>query len=432
MDQKVYIETYGCALNWADTGIMVSVLRQNGYKIVESIDEADVIIINTCTVRLDSEERMRRRITTLYQYSVDTSKTLVVAGCMASAQPFTVKRLAPAAVLVSTANVHYIDEAIRHKKDLLEFPEKPKTLYLSDENSIQRGFVAEVAIADGCLGDCGFCITKLARRRVYSRPLEQVVRLVESLARRGVKEIRLTGQDVAVYGIDIYGRRMLPQLLEKLSDLEGDFMIRVGMMGPEQLAPILDEFLEAATSPRIFKFFHLPVQSGDDNVLKLMKRGYTVDEYKALVKEIRRKIPGALIATDIIIGYPGEDDEAFENTVKLVEELRFERVHVARYTPRPRTIAAGLKQVPDAVKKERSKKLISVVERIGYEEHAKLVGSRAHVLVVSKGERGGLEAKMFNYMPVILPENSSSLGVWRCAEVVEATWYDLRGRVVEC
>lgn len=429
---RVYVETYGCALNCADTGIMMSVLYRKGYRRVESIDSADIVIINTCTVRLETEERMRRRIKALYEYAKKTDKILVIAGCMATAQPFTVKRLAPEAIVVSTANVHRVDEALKHRRDLIELPEKPKTLYVPDVNVIQRGFIAEVAIADGCLGDCGFCLTRIARRRVYSRPLEQIIKLVKSLAYRGVKEVRLTGQDVAVYGIDIYGRRMLPKLLEELSHIDGDFMVRVGMMGPDQLAPILDEFLEVMKTPKFFKFFHLPVQSGDDRVLKLMKRNYTVDEYKSIVKEIRRKIPGAMIATDIIVGYPGEDEEAFENTVRLVEELRFERVHLAQYTPRPRTVAAGLEQVPDPVKKERSKKLMSVIERIGYEEHSRYVGSKARVLVVSKGERGGLDAKMFNYMPVILPEEDANPGEWRCVEVLEATWYDLRGRVIEC
>ena len=427
MARRVYIETYGCALNHADTGIMLGVLSRRGYERVGDPWEADVIIINTCTVRLETEEKMKKRIRSLREVAAKTGARLVVAGCMATAQPYTVKRVAPEAVLVSTENVHRVHLAVEEGRDLLGEPDRPKTLVAPEPGAIQRGRVAEVAVADGCLGDCSFCLTKLARRRVYSRPMEQVVKLVESLARRGVVEIRLTGQDVAVYGIDLYGRRALPELLERIAEIPGRFMVRVGMMSPDQVEPILDEFIEAMRHPRFFKFFHLPVQSGDDRVLRIMKRRYTVDQYRGIVREIRRKIPGAMIATDIIVGHPGEDEEAFQNTVRLVEELRFERVHLAQYTPRPRTVAAGLPQVPDPVKKRRSKQLMAVVERIGLEEHSRYIGARAEALIVERAPRGGLDAKLYNYMPVVLPDDAGEPGAWSCVEVVSATWYDLRG-----
>ncbi|BEP18018.1 tRNA (N(6)-L-threonylcarbamoyladenosine(37)-C(2))-methylthiotran sferase [Pyrofollis japonicus] len=430
--RRVYIETYGCALNFADTALMKTSLQRAGYEIVNNVDEADVVIINTCTVRLDTEEKMSKRIRALSDYTAKRAKLLVVAGCMATAQPYKVKKLAPNSVIVTTYNVHRVVEAIEKRADLLEEPEIPKTLYMPEPRLMQRGRVAEVPLADGCLGDCTFCITKLARRKVYSRPLRQVVDLIKQLVRRGVVEVRLTGQDVAVYGIDIEGKRLLPKLMEAITEIPGNFMVRIGMMSPDQLEPILDEFIELLRHPRFFKFVHLPVQSGDDRVLRIMKRKYTVDEYKSIVKEIRSKIPGVMIATDIIVGHPGEDEEAFENTVKLVEELRFERVHLAQYTPRPRTVAAGLPQVPDPVKKQRSKKLGEIIAKIGLEEHRRYVGSKARALVVSRGERGGLDTKLFNYMPVILPENEALPGQWCNVEIVDATWYDLRGRVLEC
>ncbi len=427
---KVYFETYGCALNHADTAIMKSVLASRGYSIVGSVEEADVIIVNTCTVRLDTEERMRKRIRELYGLAARSGKTLVVAGCMAAAQPYTVKKIAPKAILVSPQNVHLVYEAIENGKDLLGDPPTSKTLYIPDARIAARGRIAEVPVVDGCLGDCAFCITKIARRRVDSRPIEKVVELVRSLIAKGVVEIRLTGQDTAVYGIDIAGRRLLPELIARVAELPGSFMVRVGMMSPDQLQPILDEIVEALKHPKVYKFVHLPVQSGDDRVLKIMRRRYTVDEYRVMVKELRRKIPGLTIATDIIVGHPGEDEEAFNNTLKLVEELRFERVHVAQYTPRPRTLAAAMKQVPDPIKKERSKRLMRLIERIGFEEHSRYIGSRARVLVVGQGERGGFEARMYNYIQVVLPR-SPCTGCWLDIEITSATWYDVRGAPLE-
>ncbi len=431
MAGKVYVESYGCSLNHADTALMKTVLARKGYTFTADPWEADVLLINTCTVRLDSEQRMRKRIRELDVIASRTGARLVVAGCMAAAQPFTVKRLSRRAVLLTPENAHRVVEAVENGWDIVDEPSKPKTLYTPDERIAVKGRVAEVPIVDGCLGNCSFCITKLARRKVLSRPLEKILGYIERLVRRGVVEIRLTGQDTAVYGVDLYGKRALPELLERIAGLEGEFMVRVGMMSPDQATIILDELLEAFRSSKLYKFFHLPVQSGDNGVLKIMNRRYTVDEYRALVQEIRRKVPGATIATDIIVGHPGEDEEAFENTLRLVEELRFERVHVAQYTPRPRTLAAGLPQVPDPVKKDRSKRLMAVVERIGFEEHRRYVGSRVQALLVSPGERGGVEARLYNYTQVILPETWVGLGKWRTVEILEATWYDLRGALLD-
>ncbi|MET1102292.1 MAG: tRNA (N(6)-L-threonylcarbamoyladenosine(37)-C(2))-methylthiotransferase [Pyrodictiaceae archaeon] len=430
--RTAYVETYGCSLNHADTALMKTMLARAGYEIMDEPTKADVVILNTCTVRLDSEERMRRRILELRRLVEARRGLLVVAGCMAAAQPYTVKKLAPNAVLVSPQNTHRVLEAIGQRKDMLSPPPRPKTIYIPDERIAVRGGIAEVPLVDGCLGDCSFCITKIARRQVLSRPMEKILEFVRRLVRIGAVEIRLTGQDVAVYGIDIYGRRMLPELLRRVSEIPGRFMIRVGMMSPDQLQPILDEFIDALRSPKIYKFVHIPLQSGDDKVLRIMGRRYTVDEYRGLVKELRAKMPGVTIATDIMVGHPGEDEEAFENTMRLVEELRFERVHVAQYTPRPRTVSAGLPQIPDPIKKSRSKKLMALVERIGLEEHRRLVGSRARVVIVSWGERGGgLEARLYNYVQAIVAaSNGLAPGVWRTIEITEATWYDVRGVVV--
>ncbi|NPA04553.1 MAG: tRNA (N(6)-L-threonylcarbamoyladenosine(37)-C(2))-methylthiotransferase [Crenarchaeota archaeon] len=426
MSGRYYIEVYGCSLNHADAALAAGMLEAAGYRRVETPWEADVILVFTCTVRLDSEERMTRRIRVLSGVAEKTGATLVVAGCMAAAQPYTVKRIYPKALLLSPANPHRVLECLRRRRSLLHEPARPKTLYTPPPRIAMHGRVAEIPIVDGCLGDCAFCITKLARRRLYSRPLEVVKRYAEELVRSGALELRVTGQDAAAYGVDIYGERLLPRLVEELASIPGDFMIRVGMMSPDQLLPILDELLEAMRSPKVYKFLHVPVQCGDDELLRIMGRKYTVDDVRYIVREARRRLPGVTIATDIIVGHPGEDEEAFRNTLRLLEELRFERVHVAQYTPRPRTRAAAMKQVPDPVKKERSKRVMEIVQRIGFEEHSRLVGARARCLALGPGERGGVEARLYNYVQVILPEGVEP--GWVEVEITEATWYDVRAR----
>lgn len=428
MARRVYIETYGCSLNHADTALMKTVLVRRGYELVNDLDKADVVIVNTCTVRLDTEERMKKRLKRLQKMVAD--KRLVVAGCLAAAQPFLVKKVAPNAVLVSPQNVHMVHMAVEEGCDLLGEPKTPKTVFVPDAGIALRGGYAEVPIVDGCLGNCSFCITKLARRHVDSRPMEKIVEYVASLVRRGVVEIRLTGQDTAVYGIDLVGRRLLPELLQRITEIPGNFMVRIGMMSPDQLLPILDEVVEAIKHPKIYKFLHIPVQSGSNKVLKVMNRRYSVEDIYEIVKTVRSKVPGVTIATDIIVGHPGEEEEDFEATLEMVKNLRFERVHVAQYTPRPRTLAAVLEQVPDPVKKIRSKKLMALIERIGYEEHNRYVGTRARALIIGLGERGGYEARLYNYIPVVLTKTPPCTRCWADIEITSSTWYDVRGVVI--
>ncbi len=426
---RVYIETYGCALNHADTAIMRSILESRGHRLVASPEDADVIIVNTCTVRLDTEQRMLKVIGR-YWRRYGASKRVIVAGCMAKAQPYTVKSVAPGAVLVSPGNVHRVHLAVEKGVELLrEDPLERKRL---PPRPWARGRVAEVVAQEGCLSDCAFCITKYARRILRSQPIEAIRAYVGRLVEEGVVEIRLTGQDLAVYGVDLYGRRALPELLEELvTVLEGDgeckAMLRVGMMSPDQAMPFWDELLSVMTHPCVYKFLHIPVQSGDNRVLRLMRRGYTVEEYVEMVRAARSRLPGVTIATDIIVGHPGEDEEAFENTVGLVKKLMFERVHLAQYTPRPRTLAARLPQVPDPVKKERSRRMQRVLEEVGFEVHKPYVGSRARVLVTEEGREGTVVARLHNYMQVVLPGGVEP-GSWLDVEVYAATWYDLRAK----
>ncbi len=420
---KAYLETYGCALSQAESLMMASLLEARGVEMVSSPEEADVLIINTCIVRAETEDRMRRRITWLHRYAKAQGKRLIVAGCMARAEPYVVSRLAPSASLVSPQNIHRIvDAVLGGKRSIYLLGEKPRDMLLP----AKRGLIGIVPIADGCLGDCSFCIVKWARRRLTSHPPRLVVDTVRRLVEKGAREIQVTAPDTAVYGYDL-GAPLLPDLLKRISEIPGDFMVRIGMMTPNYAARIIDGLVEALRQPRIYRFLHLPLQSGDDHVLKLMRRDYSVDEYRKLVKELRSKVPGLSIATDIIIGHPGETEEAFENTLSVVRELRFERVHIAQYSIRPHTEAASMPQVPEHVKKERSIRLVELVEEIGLEIHRAYVGTVRQGLVTEKGRNNTLVARLHNYTPVIIPGAKGLLGSWRQLRITGATFYDLRG-----
>jgi MiaB-like tRNA modifying enzyme len=415
---RVYIETYGCALNRGDSAIMATVLSERGHEITENLNEAEVVIINTCAVRLETEERMKQRIRELRR----TGKRLVVAGCLAGALPATVSALAPEASILGP-------QAVERVAEVVESPERQVILEGTKAVKVPRVFEGKifiVPIADGCAGECSFCITKLARRKLRSYPMREIVEAVKEAVAKGAVEVELTAQDAAAYGLDLGGKVRLPDLVKKVAEIEGNFMVRVGMMTPEQAMSIVDGLVEALNMEKVYKFVHLPVQSGSDKVLKLMNRKYTIDEYKRLVKELRSKVPGLSVATDIIVGHPGEDEEDFQQTLDLMKELRFERIHLAMYSIRPNTVSAGLPQVPDSVKKERMKIAMGLYESIAYEIHNEYVGKTVEVLTTELGRKGSVIGRLRNYIPVVV-KNESSLGNWVKVVIEEASFYDLRG-----
>jgi MiaB-like tRNA modifying enzyme, archaeal-type len=367
---------------------------------------------------LETEERMKQRIRELRR----TGKRLVVAGCLAGALPATVSALAPEASMLGPQAVERIAEVVESSERQMIL-EGTKAVRVP---RIFEGKIFIVPIADGCAGECSFCITKLARRKLRSYPMREIVEAVKEAVAKGAVEVELTAQDTAAYGLDLGGKVRLPDLVGKVAEIEGNFMVRVGMMTPEQAMSIVDGLVEALNMEKVYKFVHLPVQSGSDKVLKLMNRKYTIDEYKRLVKELRSKVPGLSVATDIIVGHPGEDEEDFQQTLDLMKELRFERIHLAMYSVRPNTVSAGLPQVPDSVKKERMKTAMGLYESIAYDIHSEYVGKTVEVLTTELGRKGSVIGRLRNYIPVVV-KNESSLGNWVKVVIEEASFYDLRG-----
>ncbi len=390
------IETYGCTMNQADSDIIRGILSK--YFELSSPEDAEVVVINSCGVIEFTERKIIKRIKELKS----KGKKVVLAGCLTRISEEAVEisdsAIAPDcldstldAVLSAISGVKFVRKE-RRKVDKAELCEVKKRL---EENAI-----AIVSISEGCLGTCSFCATRLARGKLRSFSLDSVVREVELAVKSGFKEIQLTSQDTGAYGLD-KGKAMLPDLLKKISEIEGDFRVRVGMMNPHHAIDILDDLIEAFESEKIYKFIHVPVQSGDDKVLEDMRRKHTVADFVEVVREFRKNFDDVVVSTDIIVGFPTESEEAFWKSYELIKEVRPDIVNITRYSPRKGTPAAKMKDIPGWIKKDRSRKLTELCRKIGFENNLKFVGKTLRVLVTRRGKDSTMLARTDSYRPVI-------------------------------
>lgn len=398
---KVYHEAYGCTMNKGEAEQMIDRLNTQGYELTKSPEDADVIVLATCIVIQTTEQRMINRLMKLSEYG----KEMIVTGCMASALPEKIKEINENARVVRAGDLSAVGEDHGEK---LAF----------------RKTAGIIPIAQGCTGHCTYCITKLARGEIRSYDEEKLVRMAERYIRAGRKEIRITAQDTASYGIDTGTN--LPSLVRKIASLDGDFMIRIGMMSPRTLAPMLDDMIDVYRENKIFRFIHLPVQSGSNSVLRSMNRGYTAEEYESMLREIRERIPDMTISTDIIVGFPGETEEDFQKSIDLIKRAEPDIINVTRYSKRPGTPAAGMKQIPTQVSKERSKRMSELRFEIAEKRNRTYVGKILEVLALERGKGETITGRTENYRQVILPPHTRT-GSWIRTRITGSTGVDLRG-----
>jgi len=387
---RVAIETYGCTMNQADSDIIRAYLSENFT--ISSIEDADVVVINSCGVIDFTERKIIRRILELK----NAGKRVVLAGCLTRISK---QALELADSAISPDNLDKVVDAVRSAFDggvhFLEWSNVDKSCLQKLRN---EGAIAIVSISEGCLGHCSFCATKFARGKLRSFSLYGILQEVENAVKLGFREIQLTSQDTGCYGLD-KGDFMLPKLLEEISLIDGDFRVRVGMMNPQHAKAQLDRLLNAFGSEKIYKFLHIPVQSGDNKVLEDMRRDHTVEDFLEVVDAFRSNFEITL-ATDIIVGFPTETEESFWKTYDLVQEVKPDIVNITRFSKRKGTPAEKLKEIPGWIVKERSRKLTELCVRIGLENNRKFLGREVKVLVTSPGKRFML-ARTDSYRAVI-------------------------------
>jgi tRNA-2-methylthio-N6-dimethylallyladenosine synthase len=371
---KYYIWTIGCQMNDYDSDRLSSLFEKAGYQTAASADSADIIVINSCVVRQNAENKVINKLTNLKALKRSRPELkLAVTGCLVNSDTDKLHQKFP-----------YVDYFFKPGgiPDWLAAPG------ISEPVIPERPSVtAYLSIIRGCNNFCSYCIVPYRRGREESRPADDILCEVRALVRRGVREVTLLGQNVDSYGHDLPGRPDLADLLTEINKVEGLYRIRFLTNHPKDMSPRLIEAI--ANLDKVCEQINLPVQAGDDVVLKAMRRGYTAAYYCDLVDRIRRANPGIAITSDIIVGFPGETEAQFENTYRLMSDLRFDTVHLAAYSPREDTLAAREKidDVPAAEKARRLKLTEELQERIALEINNALLGSTVEVLV--DGKKGG-------------------------------------------
>ncbi|MEK6968622.1 MAG: tRNA (N(6)-L-threonylcarbamoyladenosine(37)-C(2))-methylthiotransferase [Nanoarchaeota archaeon] len=424
---KVFIKNYGCSANINDGEIMQGLLSESGRLVVDSVEESDAIVLNTCTVKGKVESEIKREIKRIQ--TEFPSKKLVIAGCMPQVQSGMLHELAPESALIGPHQIDEIVGAFENKNAFVRIDKKAQ-VKANLPKLRKNPLVNIVQINEGCVGSCTFCITKLAKPKLLSFPMAQIRADIEKGIKDGCKEVWLTSQDTAAYGKE--NRRNLPMLLDEVLSVEGDFMFRIGMMNPDNIIGIEEELVSRIKHPKVFKFIHIPLQSGSDDILKRMKREYTVEDFKKIVAKIRKEIPEISIATDIICGFPGETEYQFEETLRLVHEMKFDVINVSRYWERPGTASAKMDgKLNGRITKERSTRLMQLFREVAKERNDAWINWEGEILI---DEKGTLEAtwsgRNYAYKPVIVKSAENIFGKNLRVKITAATSFDLRGEEI--
>ncbi len=397
---RVYVESYGCSQNLGEGRGLARDLAAAGHPIATDPLDADVGVLVTCGVIGPTEMRMVRRWEELSR----RVPRVIVTGCLVPLRTDLLTgpgrdRTTFLPIREQSRLPSLLDQWASTEPD----PARPLPFKALAETDC-RSAAEEVVIAQGCASHCTYCFSRLARGPLTSVPLEEVGVRVRAALARGATEIRLTSLDTSSWGEDIAPSLRLPDLVDFVQQIDADFQFRVGMMSPQSLRPIGERLIESLRGPKAFHFLHLPVQSGSDRILEAMRRGYSVDEFLYWVGIARSRIPDLMLATDLIVGFPGEDETDFQATKELVEAVEPEIVNVTRFSARPLTPAARLPPLPPRVAKRRSRELTELRMRVARRRFEKWIGWTGQARIVERGVDGSSVGRLPNYLPIVLPE----------------------------
>jgi len=411
---QYHIWTIGCQMNKAESERLGSYLEQLGHQATATAEEADLIVLNSCVVRPSAENRVINKLNALNPLKRSRPNlTLAVTGCLVNSKVDQLSKSFP--------QVDYFFKPGEYPPWLEKQGKLHTIIPLHPSPS------TFVPIIQGCDNFCSYCIVPYRRGRERSRPVAEIVCEVKELVHRGVKEVTLLGQNVDSYGHDLPNQPNLADLLSELNTIDGLARIRFLTNHPKDMSPKLIEAV--AHLDKVCEQISLPVQSGSNDILKTMRRGYTVEDYHHLITQIRSKIPGVALSTDVIVGFPSETEGQFQQTFNLLSELRLDTVHVAAYSPRPGTIASRKFEdnIPLAEKRERLNKIEQLQERIAAEINRQLLGKTVEVLVEGK-KKGKWQGRTRTGKLVFFSDTNDCLGQLVKIRIEKTSPWSLQGK----
>jgi len=430
MHSKIKIFNYGCSSNIADSETLAGCLKQAGYTLTKTETEAELIIYNSCAVKGPTENRIINDIK-----HAPKDKKIIVAGCLPKINYERLHREANFDAAIGPAIGEKIVDVVKRVlsgEKVIELTAHKEIPPLTLPKVRTNPVVSVVPINFGCLGSCAYCCVVQARGHLKSYSIPEIIGRIKEDYEMGVQEIWLTSQDTASYGRDIHTN--LAELICSVSNLRGEFHIRVGMMTPNLVADIQEKLIGAYENQKVFKFLHLPIQSGDDSILKGMSRFYTVKEFKAIIEAFRESFPDLTLATDIIVGYPGETEEAFKNTLELMKEVQPDITNVSKFFARPKTAAWEIQEglVDKEETKNRSTQASELAKQISAKQNKKWIGWIGKVLIDEKGKTDdSWIGRNFAYKPVVVKSGDDLLGKTLEVEITEASLTYLKGKIVK-
>ncbi len=435
----IYVKTFGCSLNQSDSELMAGLLEDAGFTVTDTLEkdtagdvDYDLAIINTCSVKNLAENKFWKE----YQYWNAKKIPVIVAGCIPQAERALLSGpLAHTSVIGTRQLIKIVDIVNRTLQgevvhdisfafhDRLNLPKKRKS-----------SLIEIIPISEGCLDQCSYCKTKHARGILHSYPREQIIAQFKSALDAGCKEFWITSQDTGCYGFDCYRpeKYFLPELLGDLLAIPGDFRIRLGMANPHHIKTIISGLLRVYAHPKMFKFLHIPVQAGNNRVLKAMRRTYTIEDFESIITTFRQHILDIAISTDLIVGFPEETAEEFQESLALLRRIAPDVLNLSRFWLRNGTAAAQLQQLPGGITKLRSEETRRVFDTLIRKQNKKWVGRIGTAIIDEIGKNNTVIARNDYYKQIIIknPPAGIRLGTFVTVRIIASRDYDLTGEIL--
>lgn len=429
--KKIALISHGCPKNLVDSELILGILAKNGFEITLNEDETDTVIVNTCSFICDAERESIRSILEL----VEKGKKVIVTGCLSQKHPDELKKEIPEiAGVVGTTDFTKIIEVLKKEDYVCEVSDDPKYIYPEDveRQQITMGASSYIKIADGCNYRCGYCIIPYLRGNYSSRKIENIVEEAKKLVKKGVTEIILVAQDSTSYGIDIYKKPMLSELLKELNKIEGLGWIRIMYAYPTHMD---DELLDTiANLDKVVKYIDIPLQHSHPEMLKMMNR--PAFDYRMMIENIRKRVPNVSIRTAFIVGYPGETEEHFEHLKNFIRDMKFDRMGVFRYSREKGTPSYSMKnRVPAKIAKQRYNELMRIQQEISAQRNKNFVGQTIPCIIECYSDEGEVIARTQYDAPEIdgvvniKTDKHVVPGDIEMVKIIDATEYDLIGEI---